>query len=157
MRDGITAPLPLCSSLACFDSSIVPPVETANGRRRDQGSSPVGSTRRTLQSFHGRQTPSPVRPRHELVSGWRVRLVVFSRRSRVWEDRSIQRALAAEAEKAPVVTAETIQQAEWIAGLKLSEEDRKSLATGMNQAMREFTTLRAIQLHSAPSRAGSQE
>ncbi|HXG12802.1 MAG TPA: amidase [Gemmataceae bacterium] len=57
-----------------------------------------------------------------------------------------QRALAAQAEKAPAVTAEMIQQAEWIAGLKLSDEERKAIVTGLNQAQRDFQTMRGVPL-----------
>src|SRR5258708_35937243 len=39
-----------------------------------------------------------------------------------------QRALAIQAEQAGVVTPEMVQQADWIAGLKLSDNDRTALA-----------------------------
>ncbi len=57
-----------------------------------------------------------------------------------------QRALAAQAEQAPALTAAMIQQAEWIAGLKLSEDDRKALVSGLTQTLRDFDTLRAVPL-----------
>ncbi len=57
-----------------------------------------------------------------------------------------QRALAAQAEQAPAVTAEMIQQAEWIAGLKLSEDDRKAIVSGLSQTVRDFAALRAVKL-----------
>jgi hypothetical protein len=57
-----------------------------------------------------------------------------------------QRALAAQAEKAPAVTPEMVQQAEWIAGLKLSEADRKSLAQSLTQMVRDFETMRGVKL-----------
>lgn len=57
-----------------------------------------------------------------------------------------QRSLAAQTEQVKAVTAEMIQQAEWIAGLKLSEEDRKALVTGLTQAVRDFETMRAVKL-----------
>jgi Asp-tRNA(Asn)/Glu-tRNA(Gln) amidotransferase A subunit family amidase len=57
-----------------------------------------------------------------------------------------QRALAADAEKAVTVTPEMVQQAEWIAGLKLAEADRKSLASDLTQALRQFETMRAVKL-----------
>ena len=39
-----------------------------------------------------------------------------------------QRAVAAQTEKAPAVTPEMIEQAEWVAGLKLSPDERKAVA-----------------------------
>ena len=43
-----------------------------------------------------------------------------------------------QAEKAVTVTPEMVQQAEWIAGLKLSEADRKSLAGALTGSLRQF-------------------
>jgi Asp-tRNA(Asn)/Glu-tRNA(Gln) amidotransferase A subunit family amidase len=57
-----------------------------------------------------------------------------------------RRALAADAEKVVTVTPEMVQQAEWVAGLKLSEADRKALATGLTRSLREFEALRAVKL-----------
>jgi Asp-tRNA(Asn)/Glu-tRNA(Gln) amidotransferase A subunit family amidase len=57
-----------------------------------------------------------------------------------------QRALAAQAEKAVTVTPEMVEQAEWIAGLKLAEADRKSLAGSLTQSLREFQLLRGVKL-----------
>jgi Asp-tRNA(Asn)/Glu-tRNA(Gln) amidotransferase A subunit family amidase len=58
-----------------------------------------------------------------------------------------QRAIALQAEKAAgPVTAEMIQQAEWIAGLKLSDEDRKTLAASLTQTLREFEVMREVKL-----------
>jgi Asp-tRNA(Asn)/Glu-tRNA(Gln) amidotransferase A subunit family amidase len=57
-----------------------------------------------------------------------------------------QRALVAQAEKALTVTPEMVEQAMWIAGLKLSEADRKSLATALTQAQRDFEAMRAVKL-----------
>jgi Asp-tRNA(Asn)/Glu-tRNA(Gln) amidotransferase A subunit family amidase len=57
-----------------------------------------------------------------------------------------RRALAAEAEGAVTVTPEMIRQAEWIAGLKLSEEDRRTTAQAVQQALRDFQTLRRVPL-----------
>src|SRR5262245_41618698 len=39
-----------------------------------------------------------------------------------------------------------IRQAEWVAGLKLSADDRKTLAAGLTQAVRDFETMRAVKL-----------
>jgi Asp-tRNA(Asn)/Glu-tRNA(Gln) amidotransferase A subunit family amidase len=57
-----------------------------------------------------------------------------------------QRALVAEAEKAVAVTPEMVEQAEWIAGLKLADADRKSLASALTQALREFEAMRAVKV-----------
>jgi Asp-tRNA(Asn)/Glu-tRNA(Gln) amidotransferase A subunit family amidase len=60
-----------------------------------------------------------------------------------------QRALAAQAEKSSDVTADMIQQAEWIAGLELSETDRKSTAGAVNRELDNFRQLRAVALENA--------
>jgi Asp-tRNA(Asn)/Glu-tRNA(Gln) amidotransferase A subunit family amidase len=59
---------------------------------------------------------------------------------------AFQRALAADAEKAVTVTPEMVQQAEWIAGIKLAEPDRKALANALTRSLREFEALRAVKL-----------
>jgi Asp-tRNA(Asn)/Glu-tRNA(Gln) amidotransferase A subunit family amidase len=86
-------------------------------------------------------TPHPTSPciptrRHllQVLAGLGVGSAVF------------QRALAAQAEKAAAVTPEMVEQAMWIAGLKLSEADRKSLAGSLTQALREFEAMRAVKL-----------
>src|SRR5262249_7368341 len=60
-----------------------------------------------------------------------------------------QRAVAAQAEKAPAVTPEMIEQAEWVAGLKLSPEERKAVAGLVGGSQDGFRTLRAMQLQTA--------
>jgi Asp-tRNA(Asn)/Glu-tRNA(Gln) amidotransferase A subunit family amidase len=57
-----------------------------------------------------------------------------------------QRAVAAETAKAAELTAEMIQQAEWIAGLSLSKEDRLTLVGRIKEALRDFEALRKIPL-----------
>ncbi|HEV3238325.1 MAG TPA: amidase [Gemmataceae bacterium] len=57
-----------------------------------------------------------------------------------------QRALATQAEQAGVVTPEMIQQAEWIAGLKLTDDERKTLAGSFTKTVRDFEALRAVAL-----------
>ncbi len=57
-----------------------------------------------------------------------------------------QRALAAQAEKAVAVTPEMIEQAEWIAGLKLAEADRKALTQYLTRSLRQFEAMRAVPL-----------
>ena len=46
--------------------------------------------------------------------------------------------LAADMEKAKPVTVEMIQQAEWISGIKLSDDDRKSMVGSLNAAQRNY-------------------
>jgi Asp-tRNA(Asn)/Glu-tRNA(Gln) amidotransferase A subunit family amidase len=55
-----------------------------------------------------------------------------------------QRALATTADEAKKITTEMVQQAEWIAGIHLSDEDRKSLAESLNRQQRQFETMRAF-------------
>src|SRR5262249_31111412 len=57
-----------------------------------------------------------------------------------------RRALAVEVERAITVTPEMIQQAEWISGLELGEEDRKAAAQAVQQALRDFQALRQLKL-----------
>jgi Asp-tRNA(Asn)/Glu-tRNA(Gln) amidotransferase A subunit family amidase len=57
-----------------------------------------------------------------------------------------QRALAADVEKAKSVTVEMIQQAEWISGIKLSDDDRKDLVKELNASQSHFRELRAVKL-----------
>ncbi len=57
-----------------------------------------------------------------------------------------QRALAADVEKAVNVTPEMIQQAEWVAGVKLAEADRKALVGALNRNLSEFAAMRGVKL-----------
>lgn len=57
-----------------------------------------------------------------------------------------QRALATAADKAEDITVEMIQQAEWIAGLQLTEDDREALLDRLNRQQRQFETMRALPL-----------
>jgi Asp-tRNA(Asn)/Glu-tRNA(Gln) amidotransferase A subunit family amidase len=59
---------------------------------------------------------------------------------------AFQRALAAQAEQAGKVTPEQIEQAEWIAGIELTEEDRKSVAAAVERDQRKFEQLRKVDL-----------
>ena len=59
---------------------------------------------------------------------------------------AFQRALAAQGEQAGKVTPELIQQSEWIAGITLSEEDRKSVADAVQRDQRKFELLRKVDL-----------
>src|SRR5579871_1800978 len=59
---------------------------------------------------------------------------------------TFQRALAAQAAKTTQVTPEMVQQAEWIAGLELKEEDRKALAGALNRSLHDFAELRSVKL-----------
>lgn len=57
-----------------------------------------------------------------------------------------QRALVSAADNARTITPEMIEQAEWIAGLKLSSEDRKALLDSLKRQQRDFDTMRAVAL-----------
>src|SRR5947209_6980984 len=62
-----------------------------------------------------------------------------------------QRALAAQVQQATeqqatTVTAEMVQQAEWISGLKLADADRRVLAQAMTGALNNFQRMRAVAL-----------
>jgi Asp-tRNA(Asn)/Glu-tRNA(Gln) amidotransferase A subunit family amidase len=59
---------------------------------------------------------------------------------------TFQRALAADAEQADVITPEVVQKSEWVGGIKLSEEDRKTIALALTRGLRELQTLRAVKL-----------
>src|SRR5262245_29770505 len=59
---------------------------------------------------------------------------------------AFQRALAAQAEQAGQVTPEMITQAEWIAGITLTEEDRKAVASAVQRDRRRYETLREVAL-----------
>jgi Asp-tRNA(Asn)/Glu-tRNA(Gln) amidotransferase A subunit family amidase len=55
-----------------------------------------------------------------------------------------QRALAADAEQAGAVTAEMIQQAEWVAGISLPEDARKKLIQSVTQTIKDIRALRNV-------------
>jgi Asp-tRNA(Asn)/Glu-tRNA(Gln) amidotransferase A subunit family amidase len=57
-----------------------------------------------------------------------------------------QRALAVQAEQGAKLTPEMIQQAEWIAGLKLSDNDRKALVSALGDAQKNFAAMRAVKM-----------
>ncbi|MBP87962.1 MAG: amidase [Planctomycetaceae bacterium] len=59
---------------------------------------------------------------------------------------AFQRALVAQAAEASAVTAEMIQQAEWIAGIELSEEDREKAAEAMLRTVSSFEAMRAVDI-----------
>lgn len=67
------------------------------------------------------------------------------------------RALAASISKAQqdgeAISAEMIQQAEWIAGLELSEEDRKATAEAITRQQREIASVREFEIDSGVSPA----
>jgi Asp-tRNA(Asn)/Glu-tRNA(Gln) amidotransferase A subunit family amidase len=57
-----------------------------------------------------------------------------------------QRALAAAADNAPAVTADMVKQAEWVSGIKLSDDDRKALVGTLNQRQRQYDAMRVVSL-----------
>lgn len=59
---------------------------------------------------------------------------------------AFQRALAAEVANHRRVTADMIRQAEWIAGLELTDQQRGDTATQVEAALRNFAELRAVKI-----------
>src|SRR6476646_4487861 len=59
---------------------------------------------------------------------------------------AFRRAVAWQAEQSGKVTAELIQQAEWIAGITLTDEERKAIATTVDRDQRRFESLRKVEL-----------
>lgn len=57
---------------------------------------------------------------------------------------TFHRAVAAQAEQTGKVTAEMIKQAEWVAGLELSDEERESTASAVQRNLDAFRKLRAV-------------
>ena len=57
---------------------------------------------------------------------------------------TFRRALAAQAAQAGAITPEMIKQAEWIAGLDLTEEERTSTARSIARSLRSFAELRKV-------------
>ena len=55
-----------------------------------------------------------------------------------------QRALAAQADAAEKVTPEMVKEAEWISGIELSEEDRKSTASHVQRTMSRLARMRDV-------------
>jgi Asp-tRNA(Asn)/Glu-tRNA(Gln) amidotransferase A subunit family amidase len=55
-----------------------------------------------------------------------------------------QRALAAQTEEAGKVTLDMIRQAEWIAGLELTEDQRKAILADVGKAVRDFKAMRGV-------------
>lgn len=59
---------------------------------------------------------------------------------------AFRRALAAGLDDEPDITPERIAQAEWIAGLELTEEEREDTAQAVRRALSEFRELRAVDI-----------
>src|SRR5258707_13423545 len=57
-----------------------------------------------------------------------------------------QRAVAAQADTAVAVTPQLVERAEWVAGLQLTEEDRKTVAGILNGWHAAFRKLREVPL-----------
>lgn len=56
------------------------------------------------------------------------------------------RALAFQAEQAGKVTPEQIQQAEWIAGISLSDDDRQAIVSSVERDLKRYEALRKVEL-----------
>jgi len=59
---------------------------------------------------------------------------------------AFQRALAWQAERTGKITPELIQQAEWIAGITLNDDDRKAVAGAVERDQRRYESLRKVEL-----------
>ncbi len=57
-----------------------------------------------------------------------------------------QRSLAAQAQEAEKITPEMIQQAEWVAGIELSEAERKAAAAAVARDQQKYLALRKVEL-----------
>jgi Asp-tRNA(Asn)/Glu-tRNA(Gln) amidotransferase A subunit family amidase len=60
---------------------------------------------------------------------------------------TFQRALAADVDRSDLpttITAEMVQNAEWVAGIKLSDDERRAVATGLTRALRDFAALHKV-------------
>src|SRR6516162_6398927 len=59
------------------------------------------------------------------------------------------RALAQDAANAKKINADMVKQAEWVAGLNLNDEQRKTVVSGLERTMRDLESLRAVKLTNA--------
>jgi Asp-tRNA(Asn)/Glu-tRNA(Gln) amidotransferase A subunit family amidase len=59
---------------------------------------------------------------------------------------TFQRALAAQMAGSTKVTADMVRDAEWIAGLELSDEEREAVAGGLRSRLRDYQAMRAVPL-----------
>lgn len=59
---------------------------------------------------------------------------------------TFHRALSAQADQAGTVTTEMIRQAEWIAGLELTDEERETTARSMQRSLNAFKALRGVEV-----------
>ena len=57
-----------------------------------------------------------------------------------------ERALAQQLTASSAVTSEMIQQAEWVAGLELAEEDRAAVAGRVQSALQKFEEMRKVEV-----------
>jgi Asp-tRNA(Asn)/Glu-tRNA(Gln) amidotransferase A subunit family amidase len=56
------------------------------------------------------------------------------------------RALAQDAANAKKINADMVKQAEWVAGLNLNDEQRKTVVSGLERTLRDLESLRAVKL-----------
>ncbi len=91
-----------------------------------------------LPSDNLEQQRSPARPSRRGVLAALASLGVGST--------AFARAVAAQAENAPGVTTEMIRQAEWIAGLELSDDDREKMLRRLNREAKGLEKLRAVSI-----------
>ena len=95
--------------------------------------------------FHGEQNPTP-----SLVlsgndqQGLRRRAILKALAVVGAGTATFRRALAAQSDAAGKVTAEMIRQAEWIAGLELTDKERESAAKQVQESLGSFEKLRQV-------------
>jgi Asp-tRNA(Asn)/Glu-tRNA(Gln) amidotransferase A subunit family amidase len=91
--------------------------------------------------------PDPTPPLHPAVPPRPHRRQVLRLLARLGVGSAVfQRALAAAAQQAGGVTPDMIRQAEWVAGLTLSDAQRQALLDEVGKALRDFRALRAVPL-----------
>ena len=59
---------------------------------------------------------------------------------------AFQRSLAAQGEQAGKITADMIEQAEWIAGISLNEKEREAVASAVTRDQRNYEALRKVEI-----------
>src|SRR5687767_15773539 len=89
---------------------------------------------------------TPAEPKHEPIERWSRRGVLAALGSLGIGSAVFQRALAAQAEKAGKITPEMLDQALWIAGIELAEEDRAAVAGAVERDQQKFAALRQVPL-----------
>ncbi len=95
--------------------------------------------------LHGeeRLTPTPVSPGND-HQGFRRRTILKALAALGAGTATFRRALAAHSAAAGKVTPDMIKQAEWIAGLELTDKERESAAKEVQESLGSFQELRKV-------------